>query len=112
MSQEDEPLTPMKLRERSGTTQRQIAAVLDVTIGTVSNWERRLKVPNLTLSQVLQLIELYQCSVGELHEAFGPIQVNVTVRELQGILEWCELPLSGLIDMLQTYGWTVNSKER
>lgn len=101
MSQDNEPLTPMKLRERANVTQRQIAAALDVTVGTVSSWERRLKVPHLTLYEVNALTQLYQCSVGELTEAFGPIQVNLSLRELEGILTWGEFSLEALIEGLQ-----------
>ena len=96
MRQDDEPLTPMKLRERSGVTQRQVAASLDVTIGTVSSWERGNKVANLTLSEVQQLTELYQCTVKEFHEAFGLVQVKITLGELDAILQLCGVSLDEL----------------
>lgn len=99
-------ITPMDLRERVGLTQLEVAIALGKTPGTISNWERQAKKPELTLREVLRLADLYQCSVDELFEAFGSIPVKITLQELQGILYWCELPLSGLIDVLETHGFS------
>lgn len=100
MSDTSEPLTPMSLREKAGVTQRQVAATLDVTVGTVSSWERRVKVPNLTLLEVQSLCELYQCSVSELQQAFGHIQVRLDLSQLHAILELSDLTLPALIESI------------
>lgn len=70
MEYHDEPLTPMKLRERAGLTQKQVADALGKTVGTVSNWERLVKEPRLKFSEVQRLISLYGCTLDELIQAF------------------------------------------
>ncbi len=62
--------TPVNLRKRTGLTQRQIARALDVRESTVSEWERGISVPHLPLSKVRQMLEVYQCNLDELIEAF------------------------------------------
>lgn len=75
MSEEnDQPLTLMKVRERAGLTQRQLADVLGVTISTVSNWERGVQVPRLTFWQTQKLMNACQCSIDELVDAFNGTQ--------------------------------------
>jgi transcriptional regulator with XRE-family HTH domain len=69
-SKGDNQLTPMKLRERVKLTQRQIAQALDVRQGTVSDWERGISVPRLSPSKLKKMMEIYDCSVDELIEAF------------------------------------------
>ena len=70
MTSNDEQLTPMKLRERAGLTQRQIAESLGKTVGTVSGWERFTKKPRLSFSETKSLMELLNCTLDELIEAF------------------------------------------
>lgn len=63
-------LTPVSLRKRVGLTQRQVAQALNVREATVSEWERGLSAPRLRL--VRQMLNVYQCSLDELIEAFEP----------------------------------------
>ncbi|GET44293.1 helix-turn-helix transcriptional regulator [Microseira wollei] len=64
-----EQLTLVKLRERAGLTQRELAAALDVTITTVSAWENQRHEPRLTFAQTKLLTEILGCSLDELVEA-------------------------------------------
>jgi transcriptional regulator with XRE-family HTH domain len=66
----DKPLTPMELRKRVGLTQRQIAQRLDIRQGTVSDWERGVATPHLPPSKLKLMLEVYECSIDELIEAF------------------------------------------
>jgi transcriptional regulator with XRE-family HTH domain len=67
---EEDQLNPVKLRQRVGLTQRQVAQALDVRQSTVSDWERGISVPNLPPSKVKLMLEIYQCTLDELIEAF------------------------------------------
>jgi transcriptional regulator with XRE-family HTH domain len=58
------------LRKRAGLTQRAVSVALDVREGTVGDWERGNAEPRLPLSKVRKLIELYQCTLDELIDAF------------------------------------------
>ncbi|WP_199312559.1 helix-turn-helix domain-containing protein [Microcoleus sp. FACHB-672] len=60
----------MNLRKKAGLTQRAIAVALDVRESTISEWERGLSTPHLRPSQVKKMLEVYQCSLDELIEAF------------------------------------------
>lgn len=60
-----------------GLTQRQVAQALDIRESTISDWERRVSIPHLPLSKTKRLLELYQCSLEELIEAFEPRPNNV-----------------------------------
>lgn len=71
---EGEPLTPMNLRERAGKTQRQIADALGKTVGTVSDWERYVKRPRLSFAETKRLMEVLDCSLEELIEAYEPVE--------------------------------------
>lgn len=75
MEYHKEPLTPMKLRERAGLTQKQVADALGKTVGTVSNWERLVKEPKLKFSEVQRLISLYGCTLEDLIEAFEGAEI-------------------------------------
>lgn len=74
---EDQPknqeyqLTLAELRKRAGLTQRKLADILDVTIKTVSAWERGEHEPCLTLTQTKRLVDGLQCSLDELIVATG-----------------------------------------
>ncbi|MBD1933454.1 MULTISPECIES: helix-turn-helix transcriptional regulator [Cyanophyceae] len=74
---EDQPknqeyqLTLAELRKRAGLTQRKLADILDVTIKTVSAWERGEHEPCLTLTQTKKLVDGLQCSLNELIVATG-----------------------------------------
>ena len=56
----------MKLRERAGKTQRQVAEAVGVTVQTVSNWETGRRIPTLTPGQTLKLCEALECTLEEL----------------------------------------------
>lgn len=101
MSNESEPLTPMKLRERAGVTQRQVAIALDKTTTTVSHWETRRKSPELHPSEVLQLQRLYQCTIDDLLEAFGGMQVKLSLIEFKRLLEHCQCDLAQVVEAMQ-----------
>lgn len=58
------------LRLRAGLTQRAVSVALDVRENTVGDWERGNAEPRLPLSKVRKLIELYQCTLDELIDAF------------------------------------------
>ena len=63
-------LTPMTLRAKNNLTQRQVAQAIDVRESTVSAWERGNTIPHLPPSKVKRLMEIYQCSLEELIQAF------------------------------------------
>jgi transcriptional regulator with XRE-family HTH domain len=71
-SQEDQPLTVAKLRERANLTQMKLAVALGVSITTVSDWENGKKEPRL--KHVRLLIEILGCSFEELCEAFDQVK--------------------------------------
>lgn len=56
----------MKFRESLGLTQKQIADAVGVTDQTVSNWERGVYVPKLTLRQTSRLCKVLSLSIDEL----------------------------------------------
>ena len=72
VSQEDQPLTVAKLRERANLTQMKLAVALGVSITTVSDWENGKKEPRL--KHVRLLIEILGCSFEELCEAFDLVK--------------------------------------
>ena len=69
MTEEQEPLTLMKLREDAGLTQRRLAEVLGVTISTVSAWENGRHEPRLTFAQTKLLADTLKCSLDDLVRA-------------------------------------------
>ncbi len=71
MTEEQEPLTLVKLRERAGLTQRELAQALGVTITTVSAWENQRHEPRLTFAQTKLLTQILRCSLDELVDATG-----------------------------------------
>lgn len=58
----------MRLREKTGKTQRQIADAVGVTVQTVSNWETGRRQPTLTPIQTLKLCNVLECTLEELAE--------------------------------------------
>jgi DNA-binding transcriptional regulator YiaG len=68
--QSENAITPAGLRLRAGLTQRQVAAALNKKVATVSDWERFVKYPQLTFSEVLTLMQLYKCTLEDLAIAF------------------------------------------
>ena len=69
MEKENNQLTLAKLRKRVGLTQRKLADALDITIKTISAWERGVVQPRLTFAETKQLMDVLQCSFDELLEA-------------------------------------------
>ncbi|MEM7578342.1 MAG: helix-turn-helix transcriptional regulator [Cyanobacteria bacterium P01_A01_bin.80] len=64
----------MKLRERVGLTQRQVSVALDKKQSTISDWERGVTSPRLTLREVRNLARLYNCTLDDLVEAFEGVK--------------------------------------
>ncbi|MBE9068949.1 helix-turn-helix transcriptional regulator [Leptolyngbya cf. ectocarpi LEGE 11479] len=61
-------------REELGLKQRDIAAGVNVSMQTVSNWETgRYKEAKLTLPQVKALCRVLQWSIEELPDELGPM---------------------------------------
>lgn len=63
----------MRLRNRAGLTQRQVADALGKTDQTVSNWENGVRVPRLTPPETLALCRVLRCSLEELAGELGEI---------------------------------------
>ena len=50
-----------EIRKTLNLTQSQLAAKLDVTLGTISNWESgKVTIPELRKEQVMKLVEKYE----------------------------------------------------
>lgn len=71
-SQEDQPLTLAKLRERANLTQMKLAVALGVSLTAVSDWENGKSEPRL--KHVRLLIEVLGCTFEELCEAFDQVK--------------------------------------
>lgn len=71
-SQEDQPLTVAKLRERANFTQMKLAVALDVSTTTISDWENGKAEPRL--KHVRLLIKILGCTFEELCEAFDQVK--------------------------------------
>jgi transcriptional regulator with XRE-family HTH domain len=69
MSEEKDQLTLAKLRKRAGLTQRQVADALGITNKTVSEWERGIGEPHLTIGETQRLMNILQCTFDDLLEA-------------------------------------------
>lgn len=71
----------MSLRKRVGLSQRQVAQAIDVQTQTVGRWEQGAS-PRLTPSQTKKLLEVFECSLDELIDAFeGSKSVLVETSE-------------------------------
>lgn len=62
-------LTPVILRKRLGLTQEQTARAIGVRPATLSNWEAG-HAPRVTPSLIKKMMEVYNCSLDDLIEAF------------------------------------------
>ncbi len=62
-------LTPVNLRKNLGLTQKQVAELLGIREATLSNWETG-KVPHIPPSKIKRMMEVYQCDIDALIEAF------------------------------------------
>lgn len=58
-----------KLRERAGLRAVDVAFRLGINESTVRNWEKGRTIPKLTVPQMRQLLDLYNCSFEELEES-------------------------------------------
>jgi putative transcriptional regulator len=76
MAEGQEPVKESLLkrrREELGLTQRDVAAAINVSVQTVSNWETgRFKEVRLTLLQVKALCRVLQWSIDDLPDDFRP----------------------------------------
>lgn len=61
----------MRLRERAGLTQRQVALALGKTDQTISNWENGVRSPKLTPQETLALCKVLNCTLEELSGEFS-----------------------------------------
>lgn len=61
----------MKLRERIGITQKDVADRLDVTDQSVSNWEIGKHEPKLTIEQWINYYHLLKCTPEDLRDAIA-----------------------------------------
>ena len=71
-SQEDQPLTVAKLRERANLTQMKLAVALGVSTTAISDWENGKAEPRL--KHVRLLIDILGCTFEELCEAFDQVK--------------------------------------
>ncbi len=70
MANEKKPITFTYLRQRAGLTQRQLAIAMDVTVGTISQWETGGQRPRLFPEQFQKLLQILDCTFVEFVEAF------------------------------------------
>ena len=66
MAGENDELTLMKLRQRTGLTQQELADAIGVTQKTISVWEKGSVEPKLTFEQTKQMMDLLNCTLDEL----------------------------------------------
>lgn len=81
MTRQGEQATFMKLRERVGLTQRQVADALGITVNTVSSWETGRNEPRLDFVQTKRLMEIYDCSIDELAESLNEIRQKKSAEQ-------------------------------
>jgi transcriptional regulator with XRE-family HTH domain len=72
----DKRLTPADLRQRTGLTQVQFAALIGKSPSAVTKWEARSALPRGTPSEIKRLCEAYKCTLDELIEAFEAIETE------------------------------------
>jgi putative transcriptional regulator len=68
----------VNLRKRVGLRQQDLAFALNKRQATISDWERGATIPHLTPSETLALIQVLNCTLEELAEAFDPIKKGTT----------------------------------
>lgn len=78
---EKTPLDPVTLRKRANKTQRQVAETIGRKVTTISDWERGKTKPHLSFSEVKKLMQLFNCTIDDLIEAFecNPSKENAEV---------------------------------
>lgn len=60
----------MSLRKRANKTQREVATAIGKKVATISDWERGKTRPQVCFSEVKKLMEVLNCDLDELIEAF------------------------------------------
>ena len=69
----EEAESPLKkLREEAGLSQEGLARIINVSVTTISRWERGESVAMLTVPQMKALCKVFGKSIEELPEEFGP----------------------------------------
>lgn len=70
----------------------QMAVDLHKTVGTISNWERGVKLPIFdSPHEIEEAMNAYQCTFAEFVEAFGEGQIRLTLAQLKVFLDQAEL---------------------
>jgi DNA-binding XRE family transcriptional regulator len=69
MLESDARLTLVKLRQKVGLTQQELADAIGVTQKTISIWEKGNVEPKLSLRQTQILMDVLDCTFTELLEA-------------------------------------------
>lgn len=64
----------VQLRRQHNLTQRQVADALETQEQTIRNWEQGRHTPRLTIPQVKKLCTLFNCTIHDLPDFFGPIE--------------------------------------
>jgi transcriptional regulator with XRE-family HTH domain len=75
----------MELRKRAGLSRAEVAMVLGVAEGTIAKWEQGKQEPHLPPWKMKLWLDLYQCSIDELSEAFPEPDDNDLNHRLQTI---------------------------
>ncbi|NEP02450.1 MAG: helix-turn-helix transcriptional regulator [Symploca sp. SIO2E9] len=105
----DDQLTLAQLRKRAGLTQRKLADIVDVTIKTVSAWERGEHEPYLTLTQTKRLLDGLQCSLEELLVAIerqtqtGEDEPRLTLTQTKRLTEILQCSLDDLVAAMENH---------
>jgi transcriptional regulator with XRE-family HTH domain len=69
----EEGKSPLKiLREQAGLSQEQLARQVNVSVKTISNWERGVYPAMMTVPQVKALCKSLNVTLEELPDDFGP----------------------------------------
>lgn len=70
--QEDNQSPLKKLRTQAGLSQEALARQIEVSVKTISNWERGVYPPMMTVPQIKALCQALGVTLDELPDRFGP----------------------------------------